>query len=736
MPASRRDETLSVDKVDEEYIVNFIRDSWRKENNSRWDFLNRVKNYEAGWRDLTGGENVGPWENSANFKSKLILKYGKAIHARLWQMFSNPNGFYQVKARQEPFKDKEVQIKEFMDFILERYCNSGIGSRAEFDQWLWDVVMRGSGFIMCYWKREEHEYTDLVSQVTSEESTIFDQQSPTGRPDVKIKVEEVDQVITDIKETPQIRRIDFEDIAIPYGFTDPQDCPGFSIRCTLSDDDLKNKANSGLYDKQRVEEAIKHRQSMIKSDYETANIKQNRRFIDGQDDHIAYSKQNLHVIYEYYGACFIDPKVEEPSFDDDISKEKKEIVAWVHAASGTLLGWTYLHRISPGGIRPVFKADYVLFPDRPTGVGVAELVYEEQRFDEAITNMRVDNGMLASIPMFAYRQGTGFKPQQYRVRPGHGLPVDDINDIKMLQFPFLQGFGYQEVTLNENRAEGILAISEINLGRAPDKVGALRNATGSNLLASESNIQLQIHFDRVARAVSRLLQFLFRLCRERIPEKLYYRITSDVGEAVFGRIDRTNLKGEYDFDIAVDILGQSELERQQKAVLTMQTLISPAFMQTGVVTPSNLYNMGKQFLIANKVSRPTDFITEPQGYVEDMLTAPERLYRLVIGMFDNPKLEDTVRLDEDHAKALTAYEAFKKSDNLGLLSPHALAVLNMIEEKHKQMLQAATSGGNPNLTGMQVPREGLIPPQGRGQQQAMQGQPNGIGGEAPNGPII
>lgn len=727
---SKRDETLSVDKIDEDYVVEFVRSSWRKENNQRWDFLNRMKHYETAWRDLTGGENVGPWENSANFKSKLILKYGKAIHARLWQIFSNPAGFYQVKSRQEPFKDREVKVKDFMDFILERYANGGIGARSEFDQWLWDIVMKGSGYVKVYWKREEHEYTDLVAKVTKEEKLVFDGESPTGRPEINIHVEEEDQVVTDVKETPQIRRVDFEDIALPYGYSDPQDCPGFSLRCILNDDQLKEKANLNHFDFDKVQEAINFRQGLSLSDSDTANIKQDRKFIDGHDDHISYAQDSLHIVYEYYGTCFVTKKYDEED-ESDLKKEKKEIVAWVHAASGILLGWTYLHRISPGGIRPVFKADYVIYPDRPNGVGVAELIYEEQRFDEAITNMRVDNGMLASIPMFAYRQGTGFKPQQYRVRPGHGIPVDDVNDLKMLQMPFLQGFGYQEVGLNEERAQGILAVSELNLGNIPDKVGALRNATGSNLLASESNIQLQIHFDRLARSVSRLLQFLFRLCRERIPEKLYYRVTSDTGSAIFGVVDRNNLKGEYDFDIAVDILGQSEVERQQKAVLAMQTLISPAFMQTGVVTPANLYNMAKQFLIANKVSRIDDYLTKPQGYVEGQISPVERLFRLSLGLFNNPNIEDTVQLGENHEQALKVYEDFKQLPEFGLFSPQAVAALKMLERKHMELMQAAQSGGNPNLTGMQVPREGLIPPQGGGQQQTLQAPV----GEA-NGPVV
>lgn len=728
---SLREKSISLEKIDSEYIVETVKKAWEDGSSQRDDYLDRAVKLQDAWRNLTTQESEGPWDNSANFRQKLILKYGKATHARLWQLFSNPSGFYRTEARREAFKDREQQVKQFMDFIIESYCNSKNGARAEFDKFLWDNVFDGSGYLMCYWKREVHKYLEVVPQVEVVEKLVFDPANLTGQDVVETKTVEKEVVKEEIVETPQIRRIHWEDIVMPVGAQDPQESEWVTRRVFMSDYDLKNKAQTGAFDKDAVEESLAFKESMFAQTDTSNQMRSDRADMDGMDPNSWY-RDGHHVVYEWYGKAYVKKIVEENEEQLDVESMPQEVVAWVHKGSGKLLGWTYLYRISPSGMRPIFKADFISFPDRTQGVGTAELIFEEQRYSEAIVNMRLDNGMLASLPMFAYRQSSGLKPQAMRVRPGHGIPVDDVNDVRMLQFPFLQGFGYQEEQVIDNKAEGLLAISEINLGRAPDKVGALRNATGSNILASESGIQLEIHFDRLARCVSKLLQFMFVLCRERMPNELYYRVTGERGEPIFGKVNRDDLRGEFDFRISVDILGQSQLEKQQQATLLMQTLISPAFMQTGTVTPSNLYNLAKNFLRAHKMGRIDDYLTKPQGYAE-VVTPSERLYRLSFGLFQNPDLADTVRLDENHEEALKIYEQFEQSDFFGLLVPEAVAKLNELKARHMQLLQAQMSGGNPNVTGMQVPREGFT---------GIQAQLGG-GGEAlqapsgqPNGPVI
>lgn len=707
--ASMRDETEPLASIDEEYLVDLVESTWRETTAERSSRIDRMRAYEASWRDLRAQNAGSLWENSSNFHVPLTLSRGKAIHARLWQLFSAPTGYYSVLSRQEMYKERETQIKQFMDWLLESYANFGHGVQEEMDHFLWDVVFRGSGYLKVFWKRRNIKYKDVVNKVSVTETLAFSPDALTGGSidsSAKTSVTEEEVEKDEVEECPVIKRINYEDIILPLGQTNPQTSDLVMTKVYLSPDEIKQKAEDGVFDKEKVEESLKFMESYLLQDDTGNQLKQDDAQMDGFNIDYAFSGKK-HVIYEYYGPAYIGKHVNGIEDDQEMSKERQEVVAWIHHGSRKVLGWTYLYKISPNRKRPLFKSDFMTFPERSDGVGVPEVLYDIQRTVDAVNNLRVDAGTLSSIPMFAYRNSNAsLKPHLMRIRPGQGIPVDDVNDIRQFQFPQLTSFGYSEEAQLAGYAEQLLSVSELQMGITPDKVGALRNATGSNLLASQSAIQLEIHFSRLARTMSDMLSFLFALCRERIDGKLYYRVTGEKGEPIFGTVDRESLRGDYDFKVAIDILSQSQLERQQQAVLAMQTLINPAFTNTGVVTPANIYQLGKNFLKAYKFTRVNDFISEPPGYEGDIVTPAERIARIIAGAIEG--LSDTVRLGEDHEKAIRFYEAFRESDNFGLLTqPAQIAALNSLIEKHMQLLAAAQAGGNPNLAGMQVPREGF-----------------------------
>lgn len=727
---SKRDRTLSKNSIDEKYLEGLIRKNWTQGISSRSDFMERKIEWDGLWRDTDTNDSIsGPFANSANFKTKMVLSYGKAVHARLWQMFSNPNGFFSVRSRQEVFREKEVKIQHYMNWVLEKYANSKQGVRREVDRWLWDVVFDGSGYMKVGWKIEDIQYTD-VERVLEPTDEIVGVDQLTGESTFREEFVEREVEREETLATPTLERILFEDVLLPYGQPDPQCSDWVEHRVYMDSDELKSYAEKKMFFKDAVEEALEHRESFIRVGDETVDIKENRRELDGISD--SYSQSSgKHVVIEFIGKAYVEESsVDEDTNEESLKKRKREIVAWLHMGSGRILGWTYLHRISPGGIRPIFKTDYVVFPDRNDGVGVAELIADEVEHIEAIRNLRMDNGILSSTPMGFYRaSSSGLKPQVHQITPGQLIPVDDPSDVRFANFPFLQNFGYQEEGILQQDVQKKLAISELQLGTIPDKVGALRNATGSNLLATESNIQLQIHFDRIAHSMSKMLQFMFRLMRERAPSDLYFRVQGDTGEPIFGKVNREDLMGEYDFDISVDILSQSETERQQKAVLALQTLLNPTLLQSGVVQPKNIFALAKDFLVANRYDRIAEKLSEPPDYTGDVLSPAERVSRIALGRIDNPAIEDTVRMDDKHEQALEFYEAFKNSDDFGILTQDAqLAALENVIAKHKQFLSAINSQqGMPNPIGTQVP-------QGAGQNMQAALTPDNPG-EA-NGPVV
>jgi hypothetical protein len=650
----------------------------------------------------------------SNFKIPITLTLGKAIHARLWQLFANNSDFFGVKARKEVFADKEEPIRNFMRFILESYANSKNGTRDGFDEWLWETVFDGSSYLKVYWERNEHKYMEVVPEVEVNEKLVFNQDNLTGRTEFETKQSEKEVVRTEIVETPQIKRCLQEDVL-------------------MTSNDLKARAREGKFNEDVVKECLDHNHSFMAGDH-TAEIKRQRLEEDGYSDYDGYYK-HYHSVIERYGKIYVKKDL---TGKEDVTYEEmaQEAIVWVHQATGKVLGWTYLYRISPSGIRPIFKGDFIKFPDRNNGVGVAEVMAPIQQAVDATYNLRQDNGILASTPFGFYRAAAGMKPERYRIEPGVMIPTDNPQtDVKMVQMPFLNGFGDREEDRLNSYAERLMNISDLNIRGSSDKVGLFRTASGASAVQSESGIQLEIHFDRLARTLSKLLQCLFRLCRERIPAELYYRITGEDGRPIFGKVNRDDLRGEYDFEIAIDVLSQGKIEQQQSATLVMQTLLNPAFMQTGVVNPDNLYHIAKNFLMKNRIKRIDQFITTPPNYQGDPVTPEERIFRIVVGQFENPPIEDTVRLQDDHKKALQSYEAFKESDQFGLIhSPAQLDAFNRLIEKHTALLAAQQAGGNPNMIGMQTPRDGMAA-MGSVEPQMDQGTLGAPMGEV-NGPIM
>lgn len=731
---SIRFKTMPIDKIDSEKIGSLVRKEWTNGNDSRSEYLEKREEYTANWRDLNKQEYQGPWENSSNFNIPVTLFYGKAIHARLWQIFADQNSFFGVKARKEVFAEKEQSIQEFMQFILNDYCNSKQGTRDVFDEALWDNVFDGSAVLKVYWQRDEHKYMEVVPVTEVKEKLVFDADNLTGRTDYETTQKEKEQVKTEVVETPQIKRCLQEDVLMPPGQGDPQTADFVTHRIYMTSDQLKSRAIEGKFYKDVVEECLEHNHSFIAGDQNT-QIKRQRLAEDGIDDYDGYY-EHFHVVLERYGKIYVKKEITGDE-DEELSEMPEETITWVHQATGRVLGWTYLYRISPSGIRPIFKLDFIKFPDRNIGVGVPEVLAPIQQAINATYNLRQDNGIMASTPFGFYRAAAGLKPDRYRIEPGVMIPTDNPStDVKMVQMPFLNGFGYQEEEHLIGYAERILSISDLQIRGTSDKVGLFRTASGASAVQAESGIQLEIHFDRIARTLSKLLQCLFRLCRERIPGDLYYRVTGEDGRPIFGQVNRDDLRGEFDFDINIDVLSQGKIAQQQGATLLLQTMMNPAFMQTGVVTPDNLYHMAKNFLIKNRIQRPDQYVSPPPQYQGDVLTPQERIFRIVAGQFTDPPIESTVRLSDNHEQALQAYDAFQHSDHFGLLATNdQLGAFHRLIQANQQMLQAAQAGGNPNMTGMQTPRDGMQPLQAmQGNQAPDQGTLGAPQGEV-NGPV-
>ena len=717
---NRRDETLALNQIDSEYISKLIRDQVDHFDAEHEDYFRSREDWLAGLRDLRYQYKEGYFEHSADMHVPFTLLMSKATHAKIFQVFSQKN-FFSVEARNEAFEGREQPLKFFMTWALEKWMNRGDGFSDTLDGWLSQIIDEGSGVLKLGWERWEHNFVDLDLEVEEQpiNDIFFSEDGLDTEEATEVKVKFKNKKKNLQQSAPRAWIVPLEDFKMPPGDHTVQTAPYVLHKIYLEDEEMKLRVKQKKFDKDLVAEAIERRSTNFGRDRQSPTEETNRRLrrLEGLNEESRKSQNKYestqHEIWEWYGKAYITKEMDDGTYEN-LKEFPEEVVIWYHAGMKEVLGWTYLHRISPSGRRPFYKPDFIKSKHRGYGIGVGELLWSLNNHIDAMHNLKLDNGVLSSLQFGLYKATSTLKPDVFKIRPGDLVPVDDPNDVKFANFPYLGQFGQNEEQVMNGYGEKLLAINDINLGNLGGQgvAGALRNATGASFIDRQANIQMHPHLDRIARELTRFLSDFFALVRSRMDEQVFFRVTGEDGKGIFGDIQRSDLRGEYDFAIDTDLAAASEAERQQRSSLMLQTLQNPVFKQLGLVQPQNDYEMLKEFLIRHNVRNPDKFITKPAGYTGPSMSNEQRLFKIIMGQGESPPIENTVRPEEDHETALAFYEEFKSGDSFGLLDgPIKVATLEALIEAHQRFLQATggSGGGLPNLSGTQLPTEGGLP---------------------------
>lgn len=711
----KRDETLDLSKIDVEYLKSLIEEQIESFRESHQDYFQQRAEWLLALRDLRYRYKQGYFEHSSDLHVPYTLIMAKAIHARIFEVFSQAN-FFSVEANNAAFKDREELITWFMNWVLGKWVNRGRGKADTMDALLADIIDEGTGVLKLGFDRWQHTFIDVDLEVTEQQvPDIFasaDKVEVESKTETKTKIKNVKKTIK--QAAPRMGVVGLDDFMMPAGVLNVQESPYVAHRVFLSDDDLKLRVQQKKFDSEMVERALERRRSPARTSSDLRNdVRGSMRELEGvtRKENVRTHKDDIvtHEIIEWYGKAYVEKDMDDEVHEDtDILPE--EIVVWYHAGIREVLGWSYLHRISPSGKRPFYKVDFMRAKERAFGVGVGELLWALNNHIDAVHNLKLDNGVLASLQFGVYRSGSTFKPDTFKLRPGDLVPVEDPNDFKLFNFPYLGQFGENEELTLTGYGEKLLAINDINLGNLTGRgvAGALRNATGANFIDRQANIQLHPHLDRIARELKEFLSDLFILCRSRMDEQLFFRVTGEDGQPFFGDVKREDLRGDFDFTIDVNLAASSEAEKQQRATLMLQTLLNPTLMQFGVVQVQNVYETVKQYLLRHQIRDPDTYITKPPGYVGPTLTPEQRIFKILMGQYDSPRIELTVRPEENHELAQAVYEKFKASDLFGAFDRKQLAAFQALTQAHAQFqgLFAGGMQGMPNVSGTQMPMTG------------------------------
>src|SRR5712692_2825622 len=288
----------------------------------------------------------------------------------------------------------------------------------------------------------------------------------------------------EVLERHRVELIDPPDFIVPAkGGPDVQQVPWCEHRLWLSEEDLRLKARQGRFDEAVVEELLTKstRPAGDRSQRDATAYREGKSATEGVEDQGSSNvRQTQWEVLEDYRR-----------WDVNEDGRAEHLIAWyARDLPDQLLGWDLVDNVYAHGRRPFAVGRFFPVPFRWYGLAFAEVIRGVQDEVNTIHNQRVDYGTIQNLPFFFYRASSTLAPVQMRLKPGDGIPVD--NPQQDVMFPKWQGstaFGQAEEALLYQVYERQTGLTDLTLGRQPNRVGATRTAAGTATLLSEAGLR-------------------------------------------------------------------------------------------------------------------------------------------------------------------------------------------------------------------------------------------------------
>jgi len=261
--------------------------------------------------------------------------------------------------------------------------------------------------------------------------------------------------------------------------------------------------------------------------------------------------------------------------------EEIECVFFYLVEPKRLIGGFPLSDLQWMGRRPLIELDFQTVGNRRLSMGICEIVGDLSSELDTIHNMRMDVGFATNMPFFFYRATSTINPERIVLRPGKGIPVDDVRDIQFPQMQNVTSFYHQEEQLLYSLVERVLGVTDLFLGVSPTKGAAARHATGFVGTQQEAMASTEEIMAGDAKAFSDLAHLVYEAEIQYGPDERIMRLQGREGPLT-QTLSRSELwfRGEYDLTLGANHGLYSSMMRQQQAqILQQQLQVSPLINQ-------------------------------------------------------------------------------------------------------------------------------------------------------------
>lgn len=576
---------------------------WYRANADRSEWLKRQEQLLYEYDEFLADIYPKPYEWSSSIHLPVSFTVAKTYHARMFAALMDIDPPFTVVARQSANVDRARLVQELMRYTLRSWANEYMGVEDAVERWLWDWVTAGVGILKGRWHTKYSKYMDIVEkQVPKITSRVNPDTGSIEYINGTKTEEEEKEVVKQIFAGPMLERVSYEDLVIVGGEGDPQKAEFVAQQQMMTASELWTLVDEGIFEHDAVEKCIKAGARRETSDI-TQNIKFERAIQAGTTNpHYNWAVDRYRVIEAY---CKIDVNG---------SGITSDIIVWFNPETRELFHANYLHRYMPSGLVPFFKIDFYKRNGQIYGIGIIELLYSLTKEMDAMHNIRVDTGIMTSMPFGFYRPTSSMSEERLPIEPGAMIPLDNPGtDVFFPNLGNRTGFGMQEEQNLNSWIERLTSISDLSLGLMGSQ-GAARTATGARALVGEANANLNVFVRRMNSGWKRALNYIFNLLQKKIEPGFQFRLFGDDGAAYWAQIqDRETLAGSFDFELEANSANSNKSIQVETAQQIYQMTANPIDMQLGIVNQTNRFEATKNLLMQMGVKDWSRYITKPQS---------------------------------------------------------------------------------------------------------------------------
>lgn len=168
---------------------------------------------------------------------------------------------------------------------------------------------------------------------------------------------------------------------------------------------------------------------------------------------------------------------------------------------------------NPYGKIPFLSVNWWDVPDAFWGLGLARTIGAEQRLQQGITNLWLDQASINLNGVYVRKRGKSIPTQNIRIAPGKIIEVDEKGDFEPLARQPAVPEAQQHLILSQARAEQVSGANEAasqGIAGSTGHSNLARSAAGANLIASGSGNRVSDFIEKMSNQV--IVPFLYEVC--------------------------------------------------------------------------------------------------------------------------------------------------------------------------------------------------------------------------------